>query len=287
MRVMLSTALSTCSWLAAISSGERAPLLAASTTRSLMFSSIAATSPSAPSAVEMTLLARLELSMAWLMPAISLRRPSLAIRPAGSSAPRLIRRPLERRWSVELSCFCVLAKPRWAVSDATLVLIRAMSESSVIAGWLAGPYRPGNGRDPVLGSLSKAANVTVTYGEDQTSQTPLLGLVLGLGFGRPDLPDAREVLGLDLCRGAVLAPDGVVHFLAMDGDGLGGVDPQTHLVAADVDHGDLDVVADHDRLVALTGQHQHVGSFLGKGPRTTDRSRPAIDHTDPSAGRCR
>jgi len=24
--------------------------------------------------------------------------------------------------------------------------------------------------------------------------------------------------------------------------------------------------SDHDRLVALTGQHQHTGSFLGKGP---------------------
>ena len=39
MRVMLSTAESTWSWLAAISSGESAPVLAASTTRSLMFSS--------------------------------------------------------------------------------------------------------------------------------------------------------------------------------------------------------------------------------------------------------
>ena len=50
---------------------------------------------------------------------------------------------------------------------------------------------------------------------------------------------------------------------------LRGVDPQTHLVAADVHHGDLDVVPDHDRLIPLTGQHQHAGSFLvacGRSP---------------------
>ena len=37
-----------------------------------------------------------------------------------------------RRWSVELSCFCVLDNPRWAVSDATFVLMRAMLQSSMI-----------------------------------------------------------------------------------------------------------------------------------------------------------
>jgi hypothetical protein len=142
MRVMLSTALSTWSWLAAISSWESAPLLAASTIRSLMFRSSAATSESAPSAVAMTLLARELLSMAWVMPAISLRSPSDAISPAGSSAPRLIRSPELSRWSVESSCFCVRASPRCAVSDATFVLMRAMSILRD-CGWQAGPYRPG------------------------------------------------------------------------------------------------------------------------------------------------
>src|SRR5688500_15372689 len=133
MRVMLSTALSTWSWLALISSAERAPELAASTTRSLMFSSRFATSESEPSAVEITLLARLELSIAWLIPAISLRKPSLAIRPAGSSAPRLMRRPLDRRWSVSVRFRCDLFSPRWAVRDATLVLMRAMS---ILHDWI-------------------------------------------------------------------------------------------------------------------------------------------------------
>src|SRR5258706_7469391 len=89
----------------------------------------------------------------------------------------------------------------------------------------------------------------------------LLGLLLG-----SDLSETRKILGFDLRRLAVFPANGVVDLFAMDADLFGGVDPQTHLVAADIHHGDLDVVSDHDRLVALTGQHQHTGSFLGKGP---------------------
>src|SRR5258706_10964441 len=89
----------------------------------------------------------------------------------------------------------------------------------------------------------------------------LLGLFLG-----SDLSETRKILGFDLRRLAVFPANGVVDLFAMDADLFGGVDPQTHLVAADIHHGDLDVVSDHDRLVALTGQHQHTGSFLGKGP---------------------
>src|SRR5687767_4539856 len=93
--------------------------------------------------------------------------------------------------------------------------------------------------------------------------------------GRPDLAEPGEVLGLDLRRRTVLAPDGVVDLLAVDADLLRGVDPQTHLVAADVDHGDLDVVADHDRLVSLTGQHQHVWLLPGMGTAAA-ASRPRV-----------
>src|SRR3954468_5225951 len=89
----------------------------------------------------------------------------------------------------------------------------------------------------------------------------LLWLFLG-----GDLSETRKILGFDLRRLAVFPANGVVNFFAMDADLFWGIDPQTHLVAADINHGNLDVVADHDRLVALTGQHQHTGSFLGKGP---------------------
>src|SRR3954463_15073890 len=89
----------------------------------------------------------------------------------------------------------------------------------------------------------------------------LLWLFLG-----GDLSETRKILGFDLRRLAVFTANGVVDFFAMDADLFGGIDPQTHLVAADINHGNFDVVSDHDRLVALTGQHQHTGSFLGKGP---------------------
>src|SRR5687768_17191189 len=90
----------------------------------------------------------------------------------------------------------------------------------------------------------------------------LLLLVLLLAL-RSDLSKSRKILGFDFRSRSILTADGVVDFLAMDADLLGGVDPQTHLVTADVYHGDLDVVADHDRLVALTGQHQHTGLLPG------------------------
>jgi hypothetical protein len=49
----------------------------------------------------------------------------------------------------------------------------------------------------------------------------------------------------------VLVLDGVVHLLAVHGHGCGRLDADSHLVAADVDDRELDVVADHDRLVDL------------------------------------
>src|SRR5690349_1453806 len=87
-----------------------------------------------------------------------------------------------------------------------------------------------------------------------TFDIPLL-LFLGLVTGslRADLSETRKILGLDLRRGAVFAPDGVIDFLAMDADLFGSVDPEADFVAADIHDGHLDVIPDHDRLVALTG----------------------------------
>src|SRR5215217_5693766 len=67
--------------------------------------------------------------------------------------------------------------------------------------------------------------------------SPLVGVVLLLRRRGVDLPKARKVLGLHLGRLAVFAADGVVDFLAMDADLFRGIDPQTHLVAADIHHG--------------------------------------------------
>ena len=94
MRSMASSDESTCNWLASICSSLRAPLLAASTTRPRMSFSSELTWPRALSAVAMSWLARSLLLMAFSMLVMSLRRFSLAIKPAGSSLPVLIRKPV-------------------------------------------------------------------------------------------------------------------------------------------------------------------------------------------------
>src|SRR5258708_4254648 len=92
-----------------------------------MFCSSEETSDKAPSAVEITLVACVLLLTACWMPEISALRLSVAIKPAGSSAPLLMRKPVLRRCSVLLRVFCELASPFCAISDATLVLIRAIA----------------------------------------------------------------------------------------------------------------------------------------------------------------
>src|SRR5687768_8082859 len=81
----------------------------------------------------MTLLARPELSIAWLMPAISLRRVSLAIRAAGASLPVLILKPVERRCNRMARSLLLVAR-RWvACNEAIFVLIRLMVSSVILA----------------------------------------------------------------------------------------------------------------------------------------------------------
>ncbi len=67
--------------------------------------------------------------MAWLIPVISLRRDSDAISPAGSSDPRLMRKPLLNRSSLrERSCW--LAPKRCiAWMELMFVLMRLMASS--------------------------------------------------------------------------------------------------------------------------------------------------------------
>src|SRR5665213_756159 len=174
------------------------------------------------------------------MPAISLFRPSLAINPAGSSAPLMIRSPVLSRCSVLFSALRELASPFWANNDATFVLIRAI-QSSVIAH--GGP-----------------STITRRAMEDPDPWGPwkqkLLLLFLTRTF-RNDLSKTRKILGFYLRRRPVFPADGFIHFLAMDSHFLRGLNPQTNLVTADIHHSDLDVVSDHDRLISLTRQHQH------------------------------
>src|SRR5437773_5134376 len=95
----------------------------------------------------------------------------------------------------------------------------------------------------------------------------LLLFVLALIL-RSNLAEPGEIFRLDLSGGAILTSNSVVDFFAMDGDLLGSRDSQANFVAPDIDDGDFDVVTDHDRLIALTGQHQHTRLLpRGKGPR--------------------
>ena len=127
MRVIDSTALSIWSWLAAISSSLTPPVFAASTIRLLTEFSRSLISLRYPSVVAITELARSELLMAWSSPLSSERKRSEMIRPAGSSAPRLIRSPVESRWSRMVRSFVDRARLFRAIIEGMFVLILAMA----------------------------------------------------------------------------------------------------------------------------------------------------------------
>src|SRR5579862_3234482 len=87
------------------------------------------------------------------------------------------------------------------------------------------------------GSVAVRPCRTFLRGRVVTRKRPLrILLILRLRLWG-DLSKTRKILGFYLRRRAVLAADRVVNFLAVDADLLGGVDPQTNLVAADIHHG--------------------------------------------------
>src|SRR4029078_12516867 len=102
--------------------------------------------PSALSAVAITWLARSVLPMARLILVMSLRRFSLAIKPAGSFLPVLIFNPVLSR--VNACCNAPLDRPNvfWATSELTFVLIRVISnppfEQELVQPWAAVHLRP-------------------------------------------------------------------------------------------------------------------------------------------------
>src|SRR5580704_10075404 len=77
----------------------------------------------APSAVEMTLIAWVELLTAWLMPLISACKPWLAIKPDGLSAPVLICKPVLKRCREVCSEVSDVVRFCCAYRDATFVTI--------------------------------------------------------------------------------------------------------------------------------------------------------------------
>ena len=125
-RLMLLTMLSTWTWLASISSLVRPPELADCPTRPSNWTNMLEISFRPPSAVPTTLVARSALDMADWMEALSARRFSLAIRPAGSSEAVLIRKPVLRRWRVLLRLALFWLNTVEASKAVTLVLMLLM-----------------------------------------------------------------------------------------------------------------------------------------------------------------
>src|SRR4051812_17778414 len=159
MRLTVPRIESTWSWLACFSSVLRPPLFAVELTR--LWSSFRSelTSFKPPSAVPMMLLARWALLMAELMPVFSARRFSLAMRPAGSSLPLLIFRPVLNRSRLVLSLSWLPRNTRWAISELTFVLILLMvclSVTSAAQCWLTAAgllLRSGAGLRPARRAL--------------------------------------------------------------------------------------------------------------------------------------
>jgi hypothetical protein len=55
----------------------------------------------------------------------------------------------------------------------------------------------------------------------------------------------------------LIATNGLIDFVTMDWHFLGGLDAQSHFVAANLNNDNSDVVIDDNALVFLSGQYQH------------------------------
>ena len=117
MRSMVERMLSICCWLASFSSVERPASEPDWPMRDCSSSRRELTSWSPPSATLTTCSARSALPMAVWSEAFSLRSASEAMRPAGSSPPRLMRKPVLSRSSVLLSDWFCWDRFRWAMRD--------------------------------------------------------------------------------------------------------------------------------------------------------------------------
>ncbi len=123
MRLMVLRIESTCNWSASFSSCDRPAELAALPTRPCSETSRLLTSEREPSAVPTTLLANWALLMAVVVACCSAARDWLAIKPAGSSLPELMRVPVERRCREVCRAVLFLLRLLIAINEETLVLI--------------------------------------------------------------------------------------------------------------------------------------------------------------------
>ena len=81
----------------------------------------------------------------------------------------------------------------------------------------------------------------------------------------------------DLRRLLVLALNGFIDLLAVDGNFRRGIDAQANFVAANIHDGDNNIVADHDAFIAVSRQNQHRWLLLLVTPAgLADGSPPVI-----------
>jgi len=83
--------------------------------------------------------------------------------------------------------------------------------------------------------------------------------------------DLAGVVGFQSARLAILALNGLVHLLAVHGDLDWGRDSQSNLIAANIHHGDDDVIPNDDAFIAVTGQDQHRFRLLPPASEARDR----------------
>jgi hypothetical protein len=80
-----------------------------------------------------------------------------------------------------------------------------------------------------------------------------------------------RVVGLQAACLAILALNCVVHLLSVHGDLDWGRDPQSNLIAANINYGDDNVIADDDTFIAVTRQDQHWFRLLPPASEARDR----------------
>ena len=88
--------------------------------------------------------------------------------------------------------------------------------------------------------------------------------------------DLAGVVQLDFRGLAILALNGLVHLAAMNRHFARRLNPEPDLVAAYVDDGYDDIVADDDTFVTLSGEDEHSTSMIGNRQRRTLQSRNTI-----------